>query len=142
MKKYVYEIFDEFKAAESMEDKIAVLQRNATPELKMVLRGTFHPNIEYTITKVPNYRPSHLPIGFSSTSINQELRRIYLFEKNNPRKPANFDETAANRILVQILEAMEKNEATVFINMLLKDQKIADLNQDLVEKAFPGLFHV
>lgn len=141
MKKYVYEIFDEFKAAATVEDKISVLQRNATPELKMVLRGTFHPNIEYTITKVPNYRPNHLPVGFSSTSINQELRRIYLFEKNNPRKPVNFDEEASNRILVQILESMEKNEAIVFMNMLLKDQKIADLNREIAEKAFPGLFN-
>jgi hypothetical protein len=39
-----------------------------------------------------------------------------------------------------MLEAMEKREAEVFMNMLLKKQKVKELNAEVVKEAFPNLF--
>jgi len=138
--KNIYEIFDEFEKAETKQDRIAVLRNNDNYALRNVLRGTFDPDVVFTVEKVPNYKPSDSPPGLAYTSINQELGRVYLFEKNNPRTDPNLSDARKDQILVQMLEAMEKREAEVFMNMILKKQKVKGLNDKIVKEAFPNLF--
>lgn len=138
--KNIYEIFDDFENAETKQDRIEVLRKNDNYALRNILRGTYDPNVEFTVERVPNYKPSDAPPGLGYTSINQELGRVYLFEKNNPRVPANLSEARKEQILVQILEALEKREAEVYMNMLLKKQKVKNLNDKIVKEAFPNLF--
>jgi hypothetical protein len=137
--KNIYEIFAEFEAAPSKADRVNVLQRNSNYALKSVLKGTFDPNVQFAITKVPLYKPSDAPPGLGYTSIHQELGRAYLFEANNPRVSPNLSYKRKEEILIQILEALEKREAEVFMNMLLKKQKVKGLTAAVVEEAFPGL---
>lgn len=137
--KLIYEIFDEFEKADKKEDKINILRFNSNYALREVLRGTFNPNIKFTIDKVPPYKPSDAPIGLGYTSINQELGRAYLFEAGNPRADPNLSEDRKEKILIQILEALEQREAEVFMNMLLKKQKVKGLDAKIVKEAFPDL---
>ena len=62
-----------------------------------------------------------------------------MFEKNNPRVDPNLSYERKEQILIQILEALEAQEAEVFMNMLLKKQKVKGLTQAIVKEAFPGL---
>jgi len=141
MQKYIHEIFEEFKAAPSMEDKKNVLRKyHNNLGLVIVLRGTYHPNIKYAVHSVPNYKPNNTPIGYSTTTIAFEAKRLYLFEENHPRVAPGFTEEQRQRILIQILEALDKNDAVIFMNMLLKDQRVPDLNKELIEEALPGIF--
>lgn len=137
--KMIYEIFDEFEKASKKEDKVNILRSNANYALKEVLRGTFNPNIHFTIDKIPYYNPSDAPNGLGYTSIHQELGRAYLFEANNPRVDPNLTQERKEKILIQILEALEKREAEVFMNMLLKKQKVKGLDAKIVKEAFPDL---
>lgn len=137
--KNVYEIFDEFEKASTKEEKIAALQRNDNNALRAVLRGTFHPDIKFVIDRVPEYRPADIPPGMSYSSIAQEMSRVYLFEQDNPRVAANLSQERKVHILTQILEMLEKREAEVFMNMLLKKQVVKGLNASIVKEAFPGL---
>jgi hypothetical protein len=73
------------------------------------------------------------------TSIAQELGRAYLFEEGNPRVEPNLTYERKEKILIQILEALEKREAEVFLNMLLKDLKVKNLDYRIVNEAFPDL---
>jgi hypothetical protein len=139
MKKNIHEIFEEFEQASSRKDKIAVLQKNDSYELRQVLKGSFDPKIEFIIEKVPYYSPSDAPIGLGYTTISQELKRAYLFQKDNPKRDPNLSKERVEVILIQILENLEAKEAVVFMNMLLKKQKVKGLTDKIVQEAFPGL---
>jgi hypothetical protein len=137
--KNLYEIFDEFEAAPSRQGRIEVLRNNAGYALREVLRGAFHPNIKFVIDKVPYYKPSDAPPGLGYTSIHQELGRAYLFEEDNPKVSPNLSYQRKEQVLIQILEALEKREAEIYMNMLLKNLKIKGLDSKIVREAFPDL---
>ena len=138
--KNIYEVFEEYEKASTKEERVAVLRRNENFALKSVLKGTYDPSVKFTIDRVPLYKPSDAPIGLGYTNIHTELDRVYLFEVNNPRTSTNLSDKRKEQILIQMLEAMEKREAEVFMNMLLKKQKVKELNAEVVKEAFPNLF--
>lgn len=137
--KNLYEIFDEFEKASTKQDKIDILRNNSSYALREVLRGTYHPNIEFTITNIPYYKPSDSPPGLSYSSIHQELGRTYIFEKNNPKVSPNLSDKRKEHILIQILECLEEREAQIYMNMLLKKQRVKGLTSNVVKEAFPDL---
>lgn len=140
--KLIHEVFDEFTKAPDRKSKVEVLRRNDSFALKSVLRGTFHPNIRYTIDRIPYYKVSDAPDGLGYTTIHNELDRVYLFEEGHPRVSPNLTKQRKEQLLIQMLESMEKQEAEIFMNMLLKKQTVPDLNPDIIEEAFPGLLSV
>lgn len=139
MKKSVYEVFDEFEEALTDEERIDVLQMNDGFALRMVLKGTFDPTIQFVIDRVPYYKPSDAPPGMGYTTIHSELNRVYLFQKDHPRVDPNLSLERREKILIQMLEAMEAREAEVFMNMILKKQKVNGLTAQIVAEAFPDL---
>lgn len=137
--KAIYEIFDEFEKAVTDHDRLCVLQFNQSWALKNVLRGAFDPNVQFVIERVPYYKPSDAPIGLGYTTIHQEMGRAYLFESGNPKVDPNLSYDRKEKVLIQILEALEKREAEVFMNMLLKNLKVKNLDYKIVKEAFPDL---
>lgn len=138
----IYEIFDQFVAAPTKAEKIDVLRKNDSYALRNVLKGTYDPSIQFVIERVPYYNPSDSPPGLGYSSIHQELSRVYLFEKNNPRVSPNLTDKRREQLLIGLLEAMEKREAEIFMNMLLKKQSVPGLNKKIVNEAFPGLLAI
>jgi hypothetical protein len=137
--KNVYEIFEEFEAANTPHERIVALQKNDCFTLRQVLRGSFDPNIEFAIDRVPNYKPSNAPPGMSYTSLAQELGRVYIFQREHPKLDPNLTADRRENILIQILENLEAKEAVVFMNMLLKKQRVRGLDEKVVREAFPNL---
>jgi hypothetical protein len=137
--KNIYEVFEDFVKAEGKAAKIAVLQKDNRQILKEVLQGTFHPGIKFVFDKPVEYTPSDSPPGLGYTSIEQEMKRVYLFVQGNPRVDPNLTQQRKEHLLIQMLESMEAKEAEVFMNMILKDLKVKGLTKKLVEEAFPGL---
>lgn len=137
--KNIYEVFDEFKKAKNKSDRIMVLQKNDTPALRDVLIGAFHPNVRYTVDKVPDFKRVDMPAGMSYDHMSGALSRIYLFMKDNPRVPEGLTEKRKNEILIQILESLEEKEADVFVGILKKDLKVPYLTPALINEAFTGL---
>lgn len=137
--KNIYEVFDEFKKAKTRQEKIDVLRNDRRRILKDVLLGAFHPGIEFIFDKPVEYTPSDAPPGLGYTHMEQELKRAYLFMKDNPRVDSNLTHQRKEQILIQILEALESREAEVYMNMILKDLKVKGLDEKLVREAFPGL---
>lgn len=137
--KNIYEVFDEFKKAKNKVDRIAVLRKNDTKALRDVLIGAFHPSIQFTVDKVPDFRRVSMPPGMSYDHMSGALSRIYLFMAGNSRVPEGLTEKRKNEILIQILEALEEQEADVFISILKKDLKVPYLTPALIDEAFPDL---
>lgn len=139
MIKNVYEILNEVAKATNDQDRKAILFYNNNYALRCVLRAAFHPKIQFTIEKMPYYKPSLAPVGLSDTTLHTEINRIYIFEANNPRVSPNLTQERKEKILVQILESLEAKEAVVLMNTLLKDLKVPGLTRELVESVFPDL---
>ena len=51
----------------------------------------------------------------------------------------NLTPQRKEQILIQILEALEKREAEIYMNMLLKKQVVKGLDSKIVKEAFPDL---
>lgn len=137
--KNIYEIFTEFENAKTKQEKINVLRNNDGWAIRNVLKGSFDPTVQFVIERVPYYKPSDSPPGLGYTSIHQELGRAYLFEINSPKVDPNLSYDRKEKILIQILEALESKEAVIFMNMLLKKQKVKGMNIAIVKEAYPGL---
>lgn len=137
--KNIYEVFDEFEKKTKKEEKKEVLLRNKSYALRNILKGNFDPNVQFIFDKPIQYKASDSPPGMAYSSIHQELGRIYLFEKNNPKVDPNLTQKRKEVILAQILEALEKREAEIFQAMILKKLKVKGLTYDLVKETFPDL---
>lgn len=137
--KNIYEVFDDFEKAKTRAEKIDLLRSDRRRVLKEVLQGAFSPSIKFVFDKPVEYKPSDSPPGLAYTSIEMELKRVYLFVKDNPRVAPELTHERKEHILIQMLEAMEAREAEVFMNMILKDLKVKGLDEKLVREAFPGL---
>lgn len=138
--KNIYEIFEEFEKAPTEADKLAVLRKNDCYALRQILKGTYDPGVEFAIERVPYYKPSDAPPGMGYTSINAELHRTYLFQKAHPKLNPDLTPDRREKILIQILEALEAREAEVYMNMIMKREIVKDLTVDLVKKAYPELW--
>ena len=137
--KNVYEIFDEFESCKTKEEKINVLRMNSYWALRSVLKGTFDPNVKFIFEQAPEYKKSDSPPGMSYSSLHKELDRVYLFEVNSPNVDPKLTHKRKEQILIQILEVLEAKESDVFMNMLLKKQKVKGLTYAIVKEAFPDL---
>lgn len=140
--KNIYEVFNEFKKVKNRTDRLEVLRRNDSYALRQILLGTFHPQIKFSYGEIPKFRREKIPAGMSYDHMTGALSRVYLFTEGNPKVPPGLTDKRKTEILIQILESLEEPEADVFVNMLLKDQKVPYLTSSLVAEAFPGLLPI
>ena len=141
MKKNIYEILDEFRAAKSKNEQVAILRNNRSYELENVLRAALHPHIHFRITEMPVYRPlKDIPPGMSYMTISKELSKMYLFETNNPKRSPQLSDKKMYDALIQILETLEPRESEVLIGMLQKNLKVPGLTYELMMEIYPDTF--
>lgn len=138
--KNIYEVFDEFEAAETKKEKMAVIEKNLSQTLVQVLELTFHPDYEWLITEMPdNYKiPTDILPGLSPNQLSTQLRKLYLFRKGEPNAEQLTPEKR-NQLLLQILETIEPREAEVIIGIFQKNQGVKGLTYKFVKEAFPNL---
>ena len=137
--KNMYEIFEEFEAAETNIGKISVLEKNLSDILIKVLLYTFHPEHKWKINEMPkDYKTPSTLQGISYGHLGTELRRIYMFQEGNetaellaqnPRKQ--------KQVLLQLLESLEPKEANVLVGIMKKDLGVKGLTYEFVKEQFP-----
>jgi hypothetical protein len=137
--KRIYEIIDECRMCETLDEVVNVLKANDSPTLREVFKCAYHPYTQWYLSDIPdNYKkPDTLP-GISRTQLYTEFRRIYLFQKGHPTADGLSPEKRKN-LLTQILEGLEPDDAQVFVDVLRKDLQIQDLTPEIINKAFPNL---
>jgi hypothetical protein len=137
--KNIYEIFDEFDNCKTESQRMKVIGDNLSSTLRDVLLLTFHPNLEWYYSEVPeSYRVKDIPPGMSYGQLSTELRKLYLFQKNHP-EAVKLSEQKREQLFVEFLEALEPREAEVVIGIFNKDQYVKGLTYEFVKKAFPQL---
>jgi hypothetical protein len=143
MKLSIPEILDQVVAAPGKTEKIAVLKQYNNTTLQQILRLNFDPNVVIDLPPGPApYKAERdIPVELTQSSLYNEARRLYLFEKGHPKRPPGLKKLQQENIWIQILEGCHHTEADML--NLVKDKKLGSaykgLTESLVREAFPGL---
>ena len=137
----VGEIIGEFEKAKSRQAKKEVLEKYKNIEvLQHLLRGTFDPKVQWTITEQPDFAIDDItPEGEEPNNLYIEIPKCSIFVKGHPRS-AKLKLERAKQILIQILESLSASEAALYMQMLKKKSKIKGLTSKLVLEVFPNMY--
>ena len=130
------EILTKVAKLKTKKDKIEYLQKYNTDALRMVIKSSFDPKIEWALPEgdVP-YTPNEAPEGTEHTVLSQEARTLFNFIKGgNGQLTQNKRET----MFVQLLEGLHEDEAKLVV--AAKDKKLHQvykgLSANVVKEAF------
>jgi hypothetical protein len=106
-----------------------------TPELKTVLKYTFHKNILFELPKgVPPYKAMETPENWGHNRLPKELRKFQYFLKGS-----NLNPIKRESIFIEVLETVSPEEAKLVL--MMKDKKLTykGINRKLIEEALPEI---
>ena len=135
------EIIDEFEKAKSRQAKKTILEKHKNIEvLRHLLRGTFDPKVQWTITEEPDYvKDVETPEGAEPNTLYMEIPNCSIFVKGH-KASARLKPQRMKELLIQILESLGASEAALYMQMLKKKSKVKGLTSKLVLEVFPGMY--
>ena len=130
------EVLDKVHKAKTKAEKVAILIINDNPSLRMVLKSSFDPKVEWVIPtgEVP-FTPNDAPIGTEHTILQQEAKRLYLFTKGGD---GSLTQNKRETLFVQMLEGLSAEEAEFLVAVVNKkiNNKYKGFTGNLVKEAF------
>lgn len=140
MRLLVSEIFDLVKKAKTKEEKIEILRKNASFELKECLNFAFNPKIKFDVSEIPKYKPSVIPAGLNETYLLHEVvHNLYMFIPNHKKYYVKLPKNKEQAKLAFILEGLHADEAKILVDMIQKKLKVDGLTPKLIKEAFPDI---
>ena len=130
------EVLDKVHKAKTKEKKISLLREHDTQALRMVLKSSFDPKIEWMMPEgeVP-FTPNDVPAGTEHTRLASEARKLYRFVRGGDNE---INQMTREKIFIQMLEGLHVSEANLVINA--KDKKLHQVYKGLsaavVKEAF------
>lgn len=130
------EILDKVHKAKTKPQKIKILQEHDTDALRMVIKSSFDPNIEWVLPEgeVP-YKVNDAPAGTEHTVLAGEAKRLYRFIKGGDNDTPQYKKEL---MFVQMLEGLHESEAKLLVNA--KDKRLHQvykgLSKEVVKEAF------
>ena len=130
------EVLDKVAKAKTKKQKVALLRENNTDALRMVLKSSFDPRIEWDLPEgdVP-YTPNEAPEGTEHNMLVHEARTLYHYIKGgNPKLTQNRREN----MFIQLLEGLHRDEAEIIVAAKDKGlhRKYKGLSSNVVREAF------
>ena len=130
------EILDKVAKAKSKDKKVELLREHNTDALRMVLKSSFDPNIEWDLPEgdVP-YTPNESPEGTEHNMLVHEARTLFHYIKGgNPQLTTNRREN----MFIQMLEGLHQSEAELVVAAKDKalHRKYKGLSANVVKEAF------
>ena len=130
------EVLDKVHKAKTKSEKIAILVINDNSSLRMVLKSSFDPKIEWAIPTgdVP-YKKNDAPMGTEHTVLQSEARKLWHFVKG-----ADNDTSQAQKenMFIQMCEGLHESEAELLC--AAKDKRLHQvykgLSKEVVKEAF------
>jgi len=130
------EVLKKVHNAKTKEKKVEVLKEYDCEPLRMIIKSSFDPNIEWEIPEgdVP-YKANEAEEGTEHTVLRREARKLFRFIKGGDTTIAKFKK---ENMFIQMLEGLHKSEAELLINA--KDKKLHQvykgLSDNVVKEAF------
>ena len=130
------EVLDKVAKAKTKAKKIELLRQHNTDALRMVLKSSFDPRIEWDLPEgdVP-YTPNEAPEGTEHNMLVHEARTLYHYIKGgNPKLTQNRREN----MFIQLLEGLHQSEAEIIVAAKDKGlhRKYKGLSANVVKEAF------
>ena len=129
------EILLDVKEAKSVGEKIKILQKNDSRELRGILELTYDNTLTWAL---PEGNPPYEPLDKSMDNqgmLYSEMRRMYVFLEGK----ANVSQARREQMFVQILETVDPDDAKLLIEA--KDRKIKGCSKATVKQAFPDFLN-
>ena len=107
------EILEKVAKLKTKKDKVEYLQKHNTDALRMVVKSSFDPKIEWALPEgdVP-YVPNEVPEGTEHNMLQHEARTLFHYIKGgNGQLTQNKRET----MFIQLLEGLHEDEAKLVI---------------------------
>lgn len=135
------EIFTEFEEAKSRDARIVVLKKYGDENVwfREFLNYAFNPKVRFDIAQIPDYKPSTAPAGLNYTTLNNEMRRLYIFIVGHPRRTAKLNPRKEKQILNALLGSLHKDEAELLVKLFRRMLDIKSLTAKIVKEAFPAI---
>jgi len=130
------EVLKKVHNAKTKDKKIAILKENDSDSLRMVLKSSFDPNIEWVFPDgdVP-YKKNEAAEGTEHTVLRKEARKLFRFIKGGDNTLPQFKK---ENLFIQMLEGLHESEAQLIIDA--KDKKLHQvykgLSDNVVKEAF------
>ena len=130
------EVLDKVAKAKTKKQKVELLRQHNTDALRMVLKSSFDPRIEWELPEgdVP-YTPNEAPEGTEHNMLVHEARTLYHYIKGgNPKLTQNRREN----MFIQLLEGLHQSEAEIIVAAKDKGlhRKYKGLSANVVREAF------
>jgi len=132
----LHEVLKKVHNAKTKEKKIEILRENNSDALRMIIKGSFDPNIEWVVPEgdVP-YQKNEAPDGTEHTILLQESKKLWRFIKGADNQTPQWKK---ENMFVQMLEGLSQGEAEVVV--AAKDKKLHQVYKGLsaavVKEAF------
>lgn len=108
---------------------------NLTPELKTVLKYTFHKDIQFELPKgAPPYKEMETPENWGHNRLPRELRKFQYFVTGN-----NLNPIKRESLFIEVLESVSPEEAKLVLMMKEKKLNYKGINRKLIEEALPEI---
>ena len=107
------EILDKVHKAKTKDQKVHLLKTNDSEGLRMVIKSSFDPKIEWSMPKgeVP-YKANDVPMGTEHTVLAMEAKKLWHFIKGaDNTTPQHKKET----MFIQMLEGLHESEAKMLV---------------------------
>ena len=130
------EILDKVHKAKTKDQKVSLLKQNDSEGLRMVIKSSFDPKIEWAIQEgqVP-YKPNDVPAGTEHTVLAMESKKLWHFIKGADKGTPQHKK---EQMFIQMLEGLHDSEAKLLI--AAKDKRIHQvykgLSTNVVKEAF------
>ena len=130
------EVLKKVHNAKTKTKKVEVLRQYDCEPLRMVIKASFDPNIEWAIPagNVP-FKPNESEEGTEHTVLRRESRKLYRFIKGGDDALPQFKR---ENMFIQMLEGLHKSEADLLVSA--KDKKLHQVYKGLsaavVKEAF------
>ena len=130
------EVLDKVAKAKTKKQKVELLRQHNTDALRMVLKSSFDPRIEWDLPEgdVP-YTQNDAPEGTEHNMLVHEARTLYHYIKGgNPQLTQNRREN----MFIQLLEGLHQDEAEIIVSAKDKGlhRKYKGLSSNVVREAF------
>lgn len=135
----VSEVLEQVAKAETRKEKIEVLRKNNSLELRDVLKGAFDETIEFILPKGKPAINNDEKKKYDKNHLVHETKKFRYFVKGGPGEQVNA--YRRERMFIDMLYRIDEKEADLIC--LMKDKELEGvykgLNKKLVSDAFPGL---
>ena len=133
MKLSISEIVNKASELKTEKEKIAWLQQNNNTPLRMVLKYTYDPNVEFLVPDTAPPWKKNAYVGVEGM-LYTEARRLKIFIKGGGYD--NLNQVKREQLFISLLGDIDNEDAELLCKMIAK-QPLKGLTKAVVKASFP-----